>query len=250
MDKPKIILFWTGWKRPDEWGTGIQKILEKVKSWEIQAQVTGIITNHLNGWVENKAKDFWIEAEIISNFPKRREKRWFSWESRKEIKQIYKEIMKKYEPDYIFMSWWLKYILWLPNNKTINIHPGPTKAPYGGKWMYGDNIHKKIWEDYEAGKIKKTCITMHYITKKFDDWPTIAQIPVRINKCKSWEDVKQTVNEAEHKYQWKITKLVIEWKIKWSGEKEDPVEFPKLYRWNKKIDLTKSIEIKKKKQEI
>ena|GEM_PF-3308842 len=57
---------------------------------------------------------------------------------------------------------------------------------------------------------------MHYVSKKIDDGPIIAQIPVSINKCNSWEDVKKAVNKVEQKYQWKITKLVIEKKIAWS----------------------------------
>ena len=256
MEIPKIILFWSGGKEPNKWWTGIETILKKVESGEIQAQVVWIISNYSNGWVANKARNFGVEPKIIEeqNFPKRdkENKSWkktlFSKVNKNEITKIYKEILKEYKPDYIFMSWWLKYILWLPINKTINIHPGPTKEPYGGKGMYWDKIHKKIWEDYKEKKIKRTCITMHYVSKKIDDGPIVAQIPVNISKCKSWEDIKKAVNKVEQKYQWKITKLIIEWKITWSWEKDDPVVFPKFYRWKKWVDLRKSILTIKKKQ--
>ena len=163
MEIPKIILFWSGGKEPNKWWTGIETILKKVESGEIQAQVVWIISNYSNGWVANKARNFGVEPKIIEeqNFPKRdkENKSWkktlFSKVNKNEITKIYKEILKEYKPDYRFMSWWLKYILWLPINKTINIHPGPTKEPYGGKGMYWDKIHKKIWEDYKEKKNQK-----------------------------------------------------------------------------------------------
>ena len=65
METPKIILFWSGGKEQSKWWTGIETILKKVESGNIQAQVVWIITNYSNGWVANKANNFWIEPKII-----------------------------------------------------------------------------------------------------------------------------------------------------------------------------------------
>ena len=89
--------------------------------------------------------------------------------------------------------------------------------------MYGDNVHKKVWEDYFDGRIVSSAVTMHFVPSGVDDkmgsGPIIIQVPVSLIDCKNWEEVKTRVNAMEHHIQWQITEHIINDKITWSGVK-------------------------------
>jgi folate-dependent phosphoribosylglycinamide formyltransferase PurN len=77
--------------------------------------------------------------------------------------------------------------------------------------MFGDNVPKKLWELFQKGLVKNSAVTMHYVTEKIDEGPTICQIPVDLTGVKNWEDVKKRTNQGtEHIYQWIITRLITE----------------------------------------
>ena len=48
--------------------------------------------------------------------------------------------------------------------KIVNIHPS-LLPKYGGKGMYGMNVHKKIIENKES----KSGISIHYVNKYYDE---------------------------------------------------------------------------------
>ena len=56
------------------------------------------------------------------------------------------------------------------NKKIVNIHPA-LLPKYGGKGMYGMNVHKAIIKNKEA----VSGITIHYVNKKYDEGPIILQ---------------------------------------------------------------------------
>jgi folate-dependent phosphoribosylglycinamide formyltransferase PurN len=67
--------------------------------------------------------------------------------------------------------------------------------------MYGSHVHERVWQDYEAGMIQRTCVTMHYVTDEVDRGPIICQIPVEIDDCNSAKEVGDKVNKVEHEWQ-------------------------------------------------
>jgi phosphoribosylglycinamide formyltransferase-1 len=133
---------------------------------------------------------------------------------------MYLGLVKEFDLDYIFLSGWVKQILGLKANKVINIHPGPL-GEYGGEKMYGDHVHEKVWRNYFDGKIVSSAVTMHFVPSevndKMDTGPIIVQVPVSLVGCTTQKEVKERVNQMEHKIQWQITEHVINGKITWSG---------------------------------
>ena len=240
MNTPKIWLFgsWT-----PNWGwSWIKKILERIVSWEIKAEVGVLVTNYEGSWVAQSAKDYKdiVENLIVlknSDFPKRGSSWEFSEKDIQEIRNIYQKIVSDNGLDFVFLSGWLKLVLWIEANKCINIHPGPIKEPYWWLWMHWNNVHKKIWEDYQGWEIHSSCVTMHYVTEGIDEGPIIFQRPIPLRGCESAEDIAKRVNKGEHFWQWFITKYIIEWKISWTGNPLDPVKFPDRYDFWKEVDL-------------
>ena len=229
----------------DGWWSWAKVLLERIEAEDIDwVENVLIVSNHAAWWPfqlteEFKKKfddlDIWLNFHHVEDFPKRGEDKEFSDEDRVRIIDIYRNIYKDNNLDYVFLSGWIKHVLWLDIENTINIHPGPIQEPYWGLNLYGQKVHEKVWEDYQAWKIKRTCVTMHFVNDELDRGQVICQIPVELEGCKSTKDVKERVNAKEHEWQWQITRLVIRWEIHLdeSWKIHYPEWFP--YRWE--IDL-------------
>jgi len=75
----------------------------------------------------------------------------------------------------------------------INIHPA-LLPKYGGKGMFGMNVHKVV---FEAGE-KVSGATVHYVNENYDEGDIIMQKECDISMCQSPEDIAQKVIKVEH----------------------------------------------------
>ena len=80
-------------------------------------------------------------------------------------------------------------------NQIINIHPA-LLPKFGGKGMYGMNVHKAV---AEAGE-EKSGPTIHYVNEKYDEGNIIAQFEVELEKDDSAESISKKVLALEHKH--------------------------------------------------
>lgn len=80
-------------------------------------------------------------------------------------------------------------------NKIINIHPA-LLPKYGGKGMYGMNVHNAV----VANKEKETGITIHYVNENYDEGAVIFQAQTPVESSFQAEDVAKAVQVLEHKY--------------------------------------------------
>lgn len=78
------------------------------------------------------------------------------------------------------------------HNRVINIHPSLLPA-YGGKGMYGDRVHKAVFEQNESN----SGATIHFVNETYDDGPIIAQISVDITQENDPQEIAQKVFKAE-----------------------------------------------------
>ncbi len=99
-------------------------------------------------------------------------------------------------PDLIVLAGFLwkfpESIIDVYQNKIINVHPA-LLPKYGGKGMYGMNVHKAVLENNEP----KTGITIHYVTKNYDEGVFIFQKSVLIIECKSAEEIAKKIHKLE-----------------------------------------------------
>jgi len=77
-------------------------------------------------------------------------------------------------------------------NRIVNIHPA-LLPKYGGKGMYGMNVHRAVVENKE----KKSGITIHYVNEQYDEGEYIFQTSCEVLSSDSAEDVQQKVQELE-----------------------------------------------------
>ena len=80
-------------------------------------------------------------------------------------------------------------------NKIINVHPALLPG-YGGKGMYGMNVHNAVI----AAKEKKSGITIHLVNEKYDDGTTIAQFECSLNEHETPQTLAQKVSVLEKAY--------------------------------------------------
>jgi len=89
-------------------------------------------------------------------------------------------------------------------NQIINIHPA-LLPKYGGKGMYGANVHKAVVENKE----KESGMTIHYVNQKYDEGKVIFQSSCTIDSTDGPTDVAKKVLELEHKYFAKVIEDVL-----------------------------------------
>src|SRR6056300_1922612 len=84
------------------------------------------------------------------------------------------DVVKSFSPSLIVLAGFLKKIspsfVKAFENKIVNIHPA-LLPKYGGKGMYGMNVHKAVVENKE----KESGITIHYVNKNYDEGNIIFQ---------------------------------------------------------------------------
>ena len=104
-----------------------------------------------------------------------------------------------YQPDLIILAGYLKKIpaelIVVFKKKIINIHPS-LLPKYGGKGMYGDNVHNRVL----GNKEKETGITIHYVNEKYDKGEIIFQKKINLNKNETLSTINAKVKSLEMKY--------------------------------------------------
>lgn len=174
----KIVIFASGS------GTNAENIIQHFKSTNI-GQVVSVFTNNPKAYVIERAKKFKIPTEI------------FSKEELEEGNVLQK--LNTYQPDLIVLAGFLlkfpKNIVDNYPNAIINIHPA-LLPKYGGKGMYGMNVHKAIVENKE----KETGITIHYVNENYDEGNIIFQKKVTVLVTDTPEVVAEKIHELEQNY--------------------------------------------------
>jgi phosphoribosylglycinamide formyltransferase-1 len=89
-------------------------------------------------------------------------------------------------------------------NKIINIHPA-LLPKYGGKGMYGMNVHRAVKENRET----ETGITIHYVNANYDEGAIIFQAKTTLNDEDTPETIAEKIHILEQRYFPRIIEDVI-----------------------------------------
>ena len=115
--------------------------------------------------------------------------------------------LKVIDPTLIVLAGFLKKIpkdiILKFHRKIINIHPS-LLPKYGGKNMYGKNVHKAVIENNE----KQSGFTIHYVNEEYDQGDIIFQKSIEID-TKNVDELANKILEEEHKYYPIIIKQVL-----------------------------------------
>ncbi|WP_405384672.1 phosphoribosylglycinamide formyltransferase [Maribacter sp. LLG6340-A2] len=108
-------------------------------------------------------------------------------------------LLQSLEPDLIVLAGFLwKIPETITNafpNQIINIHPA-LLPKYGGKGMFGMNVHNAVKEAKET----ETGITIHYVNAHYDEGAIIKQASVMLNTNDRAEDIAAKVHQLEYEF--------------------------------------------------
>lgn len=167
-------------------GSGLQAIIDGCKAGNINAKVCVVISNNSDSKALQRAKNEGIPAFHISQKT-----------APDSFAETIINTLEAHETDIVFLAGYLKKIpkkiLQIFENRIFNIHPS-LLPKYGGKGMFGINVHKAV---LDAGETK-TGITIHQVTAEYDKGDVFAQKIVSVKPDDTPETLAARVLQQEY----------------------------------------------------
>ena len=175
-------------------GTNVQQIAEYFADND-KVKVELIIANKKDAYVRQRAKNLGID-EL-----------YYGRDSFYNTNIVLEELEKR-GIDFIILAGFLwlipKNLLTSYNNRIINIHPA-LLPQYGGKGMYGHNVHKAVI----ANKEKESGITIHYVNEHYDQGQIIFQAKCDISPNDTADDLATKIHELEKEHFPKVIESIV-----------------------------------------
>ncbi len=172
-------------------GSNLQSIIDAQKEKFFTSQIVLVISNKSDAYALKRAQESDIEARVIND------------------DDVLIKVLEEHDIDLIVLAGYLKIIsneiLEKYKNRIINIHPS-LLPKYGGKGMYGINVHKAV---LLAGE-KESGPTVHQVTNVIDGGEILIQEKVDITDCKTAEEIQIKVLNLEHQILKKAIKIIEE----------------------------------------
>ena len=184
-------------------GSDLQAINDGCKSNKINATVVAVISNNADSMALQRAKNENISAYHLSA------KKFGNEEAlSKEIV----DVLANHEVDMIFLAGYMRMlhitVLEKYNNRIFNIHPA-LLPKFGGKGMYGMNVHTAVIE----AKEKETGVTIHRVNAEYYSGEIVAQTTVPVLENDTPEILAARVLEREHTFLVEVIADIINGKI-------------------------------------
>lgn len=188
-DQPKrIAIFASGA------GTNAKKIIAHFKESYV-AEVTLIVCNNPGAGVLNIAADNHIPVVMVN-------RKSFLTDT------VCLDELKLHKIDLVVLAGFLwmipKYLIEAYPNQIINIHPA-LLPKFGGKGMYGENVHKAV---IDAGEIESG-ITIHYVDEHYDNGDIIFQATCEVRPEDTPSTLAQRIHALEHEHFPKVIEKII-----------------------------------------
>ena len=184
-------------------GSDLQAIIDGCKSNKIGANVSVVISNNGSSMALQRAKNEGIPSYHLSA------KKFGSEEL---LAEKILEVLSKYQIDMIFLAGYMRMlhisILEKYNNRIFNIHPA-LLPKFGGKGMYGMNVHTAVVE----AKEKETGVTIHRVSAEYDSGEIVAQTTVPVHEKDTPEELGARVLEKEHEFLVEVIADIVSGKI-------------------------------------
>jgi formyltetrahydrofolate-dependent phosphoribosylglycinamide formyltransferase len=170
-------------------GTNFQSLINASLHGEIDASISGLISNKHNIGAIKKAEEHHIPVCILnpSHFA----------DEQKYSTELLQQLVA-WKADLIVLAGYLKKIptsvIQVFPNRILNIHPS-LLPKFGGKGFYGLNVHQAV---IEAAETESGC-SVHIVTPQFDEGPVIAQAKVPVLKDDSPQELAKRILKEEHR---------------------------------------------------
>ena len=163
-------------------GTTLQAIIDNIKSGNLKAKINLVVSDNENAYALKRAEENNIPIYIIKN------------KTSEEIDIELESVLKNYDIDLIVLVGYLKLIgkRLIDNYTIINTHPS-LLPKFGGKGMYGMNVHKAVVE----AKEEYSGPTVHFVNDNYDEGNIISQTKIKLSFDETPESLSKKVQSVE-----------------------------------------------------
>ena len=185
-------------------GTNMQAIIDACRRGDLNGEVCAVISNNSNSQALKKARASGVRAYHLSNKTHPEED---------ELDEAIYKVLTKNGTDIVALAGYMKKIgpkvLKQYKGRILNIHPS-LLPKYGGKGMYGSNVHRAV---IDAGE-KITGITIHLVEEEYDTGKIIRQCEIEVLESDTIDTLSKRVLEKENSFYVETLKLISENVIK------------------------------------
>ena len=160
-------------------GTTLQAVIDAINGKDLDAKINIVISDNSAAYALERAKNANIKTYVLKDY--------------KDEDELY-NILKESNVDLVILAGYLKLIPTkvIKDFTIINTHPA-LLPKYGGKGMYGMNVHRAVVENHET----ETGATLHFVNEEYDKGKIISQTKVKVCKKDTPEDVSAKVQKKE-----------------------------------------------------
>lgn len=184
-------------------GSDLQAIIDGCKNNQINAKVAVVISNNGDSMALQRANNEKIPAYHLSAK---------KYGGEDVLVQEILKVLEEYDVDMIFLAGYMRMlhisVLEKYHNRIFNIHPA-LLPKFGGKGMYGLNVHTAVIEAHES----ETGVTIHRVNAEYDSGEIVAQTKVPVKADDTPEVLAARVLEKEHEFLVEVISDIVDGKI-------------------------------------
>jgi len=174
-------------------GSNFVALYSAVQRGDLQAKITLVASNSEDAIGLKTAREFGIPTAVF-------ERKRFSQGS--DYSDYMFKILAEHNVDAIALAGYLKKIPPVVvrhyRNRILNIHPA-LLPKFGGKGMYGINVHRAVIESGE----NETGVTIHFVNEEYDEGKIILQAKAPVYPEDTPEVLAARVLKVEHNTYWR-----------------------------------------------
>ena len=165
-------------------GTDLQAILDSIKSGNLDANISVVISNRAGAYILKRAHNHGIPSVFIDHKDR----------TRKEFDSEMTKILKKNKVDLVLLIGFMRILSskfcndW--EGRILNVHPSLLPKYAGGM---DTNVHEEVLRN----KDKETGCTIHFVTDKVDGGPILIQKRCLVESDDTVESLKSKVQKLE-----------------------------------------------------
>ncbi len=171
-------------------GSNMQAVIDACKDGILNANPVIVISNNGDAGAVERAKKEEIPYYVLNTK---------THPSSDDLDNAMLDALLHHETELIILAGYMKKIgeniLNTFRGKIINIHPA-LLPKYGGKGMYGLNVHEAVLKAEE----KETGVSIHIIDEDYDTGPIVAQTSLSIMESDNVESLSKRVLDREHSF--------------------------------------------------
>lgn len=149
-------------------------------------EIAALLSNNPNAYALERARKFNVPTLVFNRSQFRESLEVLNWLFEKKVTHIVLAGFMWLVPDYLVKEY---------HGRIINIHPA-LLPKYGGKGMYGINVHQAV----KAAGEKETGITIHLVNEHYDKGKVLLQARVSLQGSETPEEIAAKVHELEYRH--------------------------------------------------